>query len=160
MLEIPEYLIEIEEQRLKKPKKIPEQYVINNDGTVTGINTGLMWKQNHETELFDYDDALDHINSLNENGGFANYCDWRLPTIEELESIIEYKEIHAINPIAFPNSVTGWFLSSTPIDSKGNEMQGIHFVMDFDWFDDDCHHIMMLESWDDSNDHYVRLVRG
>ncbi len=56
----------------------------NGDGTVTDLNTGLMWQQTPDFERHNYYDAFDYVDEL-EIGG---YTDWRLPTIKELYSII------------------------------------------------------------------------
>jgi hypothetical protein len=59
-------------------------YVDNGDGTITDLNTGLMWQK---TPDFDnrttWYDALDYAEDLN----LAGYEDWRLPSIKELTSI-------------------------------------------------------------------------
>lgn len=46
--------------------------------------TSLIWARNGDIsgELMDWDEAMDWVNKLN----YAGYSDWRLPTIDELES--------------------------------------------------------------------------
>lgn len=56
----------------------------NGDGTVTDLNTGLMWQQTPDYERHNYYDAFDYVDGL-EIGG---YTDWRLPTIKELYSLL------------------------------------------------------------------------
>lgn len=56
----------------------------NGDGTVTDLNTGLMWQQTPDFERHNYYDAFDYVKNL-EDGG---YTDWRLPTIKELYSLL------------------------------------------------------------------------
>ncbi|WP_372744901.1 DUF1566 domain-containing protein [Lutibacter sp.] len=56
----------------------------NGDGTVTDLNTGLMWQQTPDFERHNYYDAFDYVDDL-EIGG---YTDWRLPTIKELYSLL------------------------------------------------------------------------
>jgi hypothetical protein len=56
----------------------------NGDGTVTDLNTGLMWQQTPDYERHNYYDAFDDVDEL-EIGG---YTDWRLPTIKELYSLL------------------------------------------------------------------------
>jgi hypothetical protein len=67
-------------------------YQDNCDGTVTDVNTGLMWSQttdiNGDGEMttedkLSYDEAIASLEDL-ELGG---YDDWRLPTIKELYSL-------------------------------------------------------------------------
>jgi len=56
----------------------------NNDGTVSDLNTGLMWQKTPDFERHNYYDAFDYVENL-ETGG---YTDWRLPTIKELYSLL------------------------------------------------------------------------
>ncbi|UYP44068.1 hypothetical protein NEF87_000353 [Candidatus Lokiarchaeum ossiferum] len=58
-------------------------YVDNEDGTVTDLNTGLMWQQD-PGEKMTYDDAVSGADSF----VLSQYDDWRLPTIKELYSLI------------------------------------------------------------------------
>jgi hypothetical protein len=58
-------------------------YQDNGDGTVTDLNTGLMWQQTPDFTRYTYDEALEYVENL-EIGG---YDDWRLPTIKELYSL-------------------------------------------------------------------------
>lgn len=55
----------------------------NGDGTVTDLNTGLMWQQVPVNQNFTWEEAKAYCESL-ELGG---YDDWRLPTAKELFSI-------------------------------------------------------------------------
>jgi hypothetical protein len=58
-------------------------YRDNGDGTVTDLNTGLMWQQD-PGEKITYTQAVSGAANLN----LAGYDDWRLPTIKELYSLI------------------------------------------------------------------------
>jgi hypothetical protein len=70
-------------------------YRDNGDGTVTDLVTGLMWQKsadrngdgviNYADKLF-FDEALANASSFN----LAGYDDWRLPTIKELYSLIQF----------------------------------------------------------------------
>lgn len=62
-------------------------YQDNGDGTVTDLNTGLMWQQT--PALYDkltYAEAVEAADTF----GLAGYDDWRLPTIKELYSLIQF----------------------------------------------------------------------
>jgi hypothetical protein len=62
-------------------------YRDNGDGTVTDLNTGLMWQQ--EPDLGNkstYAEAFSGAESFSLSG----YDDWRLPTIKELYSLIDF----------------------------------------------------------------------
>jgi len=71
-------------------------YQDNGDGTVTDLNTGLMWQQSfdhNEDGDIDYDDKLSYdeiVAMVNEGVTYAGYNDWRLPTIKEQYSLIMF----------------------------------------------------------------------
>ena len=100
----------------------PLSYQDNGDGTITDLNTGLMWeKKSADGSLHDVGksfvwsspvtdtvwDWIDAINTEVGNGiGFAGFNDWRLPNVRELLSIIDYGRLNmAVNP-AFNNNVS------------------------------------------------------
>ena len=58
-------------------------YQDNGDGTITDLNTKLMWKKD-PGEKMTYNDAVAGAASFS----LAGYDDWRLPTIKELYSLI------------------------------------------------------------------------
>ena len=58
-------------------------YKDNGDGTVTDLNTGLMWQKTPDFTRMTFDEALEYCDSL-ELGG---YDDWRLASIKELYSL-------------------------------------------------------------------------
>ena len=73
-------------------------YTDNGDGTVTDNVSGLMWQQSPDTDgdgdidvadKVTYDEAVAGASTLDLNG----YDDWRLPTIKELYSLIDFSGI-------------------------------------------------------------------
>jgi Ca2+-binding RTX toxin-like protein len=60
-------------------------YLDNGDGTVTDLVTGLMWQQNPGTKMT-YSQAVAGAESFD----LGDYDDWRLPTIKELYSLIDF----------------------------------------------------------------------
>ena len=63
-------------------------FMDNNDGTVTDMATGLMWEKHATSGLVKWFEVDSYISELNEEG-LAGYSDWRLPTIEELASLLD-----------------------------------------------------------------------
>jgi hypothetical protein len=78
-------------------------YTDNGDGTITDNNTGLIWEKKTLTypydihtldNIYSWDGAFsDFIAVLNTDPCFANYCDWRLPNVKELQSIVNYEVV-------------------------------------------------------------------
>ena len=60
-------------------------YVDNGDGTVTDLVTGLMWQQGYSGKM-SQGEAAARASSFE----LAGYTDWRLPTIKELYSLIDF----------------------------------------------------------------------
>ena len=76
-------------------------FVKSSDGkTVTDRKTGLMWQQSGSDEGMTYKDAQAYVRKLNSRQ-FAGHSDWRLPTIEELASLMESRSINGryIDPV-------------------------------------------------------------
>ena len=63
-------------------------YQDNGDGTITDLNTGLMWQQDPGDKMT-YDEAVKKASSFY----LAGYSDWRLPTIKELYSLILFSGV-------------------------------------------------------------------
>jgi S1-C subfamily serine protease len=62
-------------------------FVDNNDGTVTDKATGLMWQKSGSSSFLENRGAKKYIKQLNRKR-FAGHSDWRMPTIEELASLL------------------------------------------------------------------------
>ncbi len=60
-------------------------YVDHGDGTVTDLVTGLTWQQTPPAKMT-WLDAFDYADQL----ALGGYDDWRLPTIKELYSLIDF----------------------------------------------------------------------
>jgi hypothetical protein len=61
-------------------------YNDNGDGTITDMNTGLMWQQIPSSSDYTWQEAVDYCQSLDLNG----YDDWRMPSCKELYSISDF----------------------------------------------------------------------
>ena len=74
--------------RTKNPKgDFANEFVDNGDGTVTDRSTGLMWQKDGSIDGMTWQDAKKYVNKLNTEK-FAGLSGWRLPTIEELGSLM------------------------------------------------------------------------
>jgi hypothetical protein len=71
-------------------------FVDNGDGTITDEATGLMWQKSGSSRTRTWVRAQTYVRGLNKDV-FAGYSDWRLPTIEELASLVEREKINGIH---------------------------------------------------------------
>jgi len=83
-------------------------FIDNEDGTVTDNATGLMWQKADDGNYRDWEDALHYA----ENLALASYSDWRLPNAKELQSIVDYTRCPditnspAIEPVFITTEIT------------------------------------------------------
>jgi hypothetical protein len=139
-------------------------FVDNTDGTVIDRATGLMWQKSGSLNHLDFMGAERYIKRLNKER-FAGYSDWRMPTIEELASLLEKnkKSDAHIDPVF--DKQQGRYWSS----DKRFELDGGHYGGWIVSFSDGI--IMPTKSasdrtirhgwarpWNDNN--YVRAVRS
>jgi len=68
-----------------------KDYTDNGDGTVTDNATGLMWHISASNDAVPFKEVQEYINMLNKKK-YASYSDWRIPTLEELMSLLEEEE--------------------------------------------------------------------
>ncbi len=61
-------------------------YRDNGDGTVTDLNTRLVWQKTPPAEHYSWDDATRYASELR----LAGYDDWRMPTMKELYSLVDF----------------------------------------------------------------------
>ena len=64
-------------------------FVLNNDSTISDRSTGLMWTQYDSGFGMNWQSALAWVQTKNSQK-YLNYSDWRLPNIKELQSIVDY----------------------------------------------------------------------
>jgi Protein of unknown function (DUF1566) len=114
---------------------LPLQYQDNGNGTVTDLNTGLIWEKKVAgsgclhcvNDLYKWTstgfgavnktiwDWLDDLNASN----FAGHNDWRIPNVKELFSIVHYGYRPFINPIFGPTQ-SDYASSTTPPIGNGD----------------------------------------
>ncbi|MBT0664810.1 DUF1566 domain-containing protein [Geobacter pelophilus] len=132
------------------------RFVINSDGTVTDSSTGLIWKRCSEglsgakcedgaAKTYNWKEAK----KAAETSKFAGRNDWRLPTIKELDTIVEFQcSMPAVNQAVFPATPALNFWSSSRYSGYSNGAWNLNFN---DGGRDTCSMNYSL---------YVRLVRG
>ena len=122
---------------------LADRYQDNDDGTVTDVKTGLRWMRFSlgqewkdgacvgQAQKYRWQQALDASTALNRPGGYAGYRDWRVPTKEELQTLIycssgqpkiwndtgkpcegDYEHPTIYQP-AFPDTPGWWYWSSS-----------------------------------------------
>jgi len=108
------------------PVSSPSSFIDNGDGTVTDTRSGLLWQQ-AIGGVYDHFTASARCSWLSLAG-----TGWRLPTIAELESIIDDTRFDpAIDPVAFPNTLGIAFWSSSRAPGFGDRRWRVDF---FDGF--------------------------
>jgi len=69
-------------------EQIQFSFVDNGDGTITDLNTGLMWQKTPAATSCTWQQAMDYCESLS----LAGYDDWRAPSLKELYSISNFSQ--------------------------------------------------------------------
>ncbi len=125
-----------------KPEATPaSRFKDNGDGTLTDTKTGLTWRRcalgmewngnscEGQSQEFDFNGAREAIEALNGKRD-SGHADWRLPTAEELATIVEprcYKP--AINLELFPYSPETGFWTATEVPGLMTRRNAIiHFI--------------------------------
>ncbi len=84
------------------------RFTANGDGTVTDTCTGLIWQQETAPGRKSWCEALAYCENLT----LAGRSDWRLPTVRELQSLVDYgRHDPALDPVF--GSVSPFYWSST-----------------------------------------------
>lgn len=96
-------------------------YTDNGDGTITDHNTNLMWEKKDdsdgihdrdntytwsgpsvgESNIMDGTISTTFLAALNAGEGFAGHTDWRIPSIRELQGIVDYADTSPAVDAAF-----------------------------------------------------------
>uniref|UniRef100_UPI004047E35B Lcl domain-containing protein n=1 Tax=Mariniflexile sp. TaxID=1979402 RepID=UPI004047E35B len=84
-------------------------FVDNGNNTITDKATGLMWSKDDSKKGMNWEAALAYA----ENSDYAEYSDWRLPNVKELQSIVDYSG-------KFPAIDTSFFNLSKIKNEAGN----------------------------------------
>jgi hypothetical protein len=139
------------------------RYRDHGDGTVTDVQTRRQWMRCSlgqtwqgstcigEAKGYTWQAALDAASTLNRQGGYGGYRDWRVPTIEELRTLVycssgqpktwndkgkpcegDYERPTIYQP-AFPNTPRERFWSSTPYASQADRAWFVDFHVGNDY---------------------------
>ena len=90
-------------------------YVVTaGSGTVYDTKSKLTWQQTVSSTTYTWTDAKTYCAGVGTNLGGTG---WRLPTIKELQSILDLSQTAApyIDPTAFPATPSNSFWSSSPV---------------------------------------------
>jgi hypothetical protein len=82
------------------------------NGTVTDLNTGLLWQRDEVTPAVTWEAALSYCEDLS----LGNRDDWRLPNVKELRSIVDDTRFRpSVDTTYLPGVRTGPYWSSTTL---------------------------------------------
>jgi hypothetical protein len=157
---------------------LAERYRDNGDGTLTDVRTGLQWMRfslgqkwksgvcTGKAKAYKWQQALEAVEALNDQGGHAGYWDWRAPTKEELLTLVycssgqpktwndsgqpcwgDY-ERPTIYQRAFPNTPNSWFWTTSTEARAPAGAVGVSFYCGF------------MSVYPKAYYGYVRLVRS
>ncbi len=107
----------------KAGEKLKQKFEDNGNGTVSDNDTKLMWQQGENDKEMTWKSAITYCKNL----PLAGYNDWRLPSIDELKSIIDLKEKPTINKMYFPNVNSSLYWSSTTNASGSSYAWHVYF---------------------------------
>jgi ankyrin repeat protein len=116
----------------------------NGNGTVTDNFNGLMWQQGENKSGYNWHDASGVCDSLS----LAGYSDWRLPTIDELKTLIKSTTAPIIDKTFFPNVYSSSYWSSTTDASDTSDAWYVSFYNGY------------VGNLAKSSSYYARCVRG
>ena len=131
--------------RAVRGEQASSSFTDNRNGTITDKTNGLMWMKETSDSQMSLEDALAYCESLT----IAGYSDWRLPTIKELQSLVDYgRKDPAIDTRFFPDTSSSGYWSSTTRHVYISNAWRVNFLSG-------------SVSWDGKSDFfYVRAVRG
>ena len=104
----------------------------NTTGIVTDNSTALQWQDNVEasTTLKDWTSAINYCETLI----LGSYNDWRLPNINELQSLVDDRYINpSVEKSIFQNVAANLYWSSTTYVNDFSVVWGISFKYGYEY---------------------------
>jgi hypothetical protein len=83
--------------------------VDNGDGTITDTSTGLMWQKDDAKNTYTWEQSKIYCDNLTLSG----YTDWRLPTRNELQTLINYRCFNPAISMSFTPSFRNSYFPGT-----------------------------------------------
>ena len=116
--------------------------------TVKDNHTGLEWQDNSDAKTIkrDWQGAKEYCQELT----LAGFSDWRLPTIKELQSIVDIKRYKPAIKKTFKYVTT----SAYPYWSSSEDVSAINYAWRVSFYTGSINHASK------SNEYFVRCVRG
>ena len=92
------------------------RFVDNGDGTITDRTTGLSWEiktARNVNDLYSWEEAHQYIETILNCNSFGGFGDWRLPSVQELISIVDYNrrnlEDYPSIDLIFGPTMSDWY---------------------------------------------------
>lgn len=98
---------------------VPSDYTDNGDGTITDNVTGLMWEKEsykgNEGKKWTWEQAMNGLDEFNAEK-LGGHDDWRIPTLKELYSIVQFSGIFERGQVIKPFFDDNYFVSMNLIN--------------------------------------------
>jgi len=107
---------------------VSPRYQDNGNGTVTDLNTGLMWQQD-PGEKMNFDQATAGASSFD----LAGYSDWRLPIINELYSLIDFSGLDVSRCVDLGSCAAIPFIDTDYFDFEYGDTAAGERTIDSQW---------------------------
>jgi len=117
------------------------QYVVTacgtGNGTVYDTKSKLTWQQTVSSAMYSWAAAKTYCASV---GASLGGTGWRLPTLKELQSLVDYSQAGStaamIDPNAFPSTPATSFWSASPVAGSPSFAWYVYFYTGYTNYDD------------------------